>query len=155
VEYDLLVAPGADPMAIKLDIQGGDSTEIASNGDLDVHAAGKRICFRKPTIYQWKQGVRQSIPGKYVLQNNHEIGFELAAYDVAKTLVIDPTLVYSTYLGGNEFDVVKAIAIDAFGNAYVAGTSTSNNFPTTRGVFETTCNIITGSQQCGESFSPS
>ena len=48
------------------------------------------------------------------------------------------SLVYSTYLGGSGDDVTQGIAVDSSGNAYVAGYTTSSNFPTTLGALQTT-----------------
>ncbi|MGH8866028.1 MAG: SBBP repeat-containing protein, partial [Burkholderiales bacterium] len=62
----------------------------------------------------------------------------MAAYDTTKPLVIDPVLVYSTYLGGSGLDLALGIAVDAAGNAYVAGLTDSANFPTTPGAFQPT-----------------
>jgi len=59
-----------------------------------------------------------------------ELGFEVGAYDASLPLVIDPTLVYSTYLGGSGFDYGSGIAVDSAGNAYVTGQTYSTDFPT-------------------------
>src|SRR5262249_35260993 len=75
-------------------------------------------------------GVRQDIQGGYVCRGPQEIGFQLGAYDPSQTLVIDPVLAYSTYLGGSMDDVGNAIAVDSGGNVYVTGDTTSTDFPT-------------------------
>ena len=100
LEYDFIVAPGADPARIRLAIEGAKRLEIAKSGDLIAHLAGGEVRFKKPMIYQEANGKRRSIAGKYTLAEGNRIGFEIAAYDRAKPLVIDPVLVYSTYLGG-------------------------------------------------------
>ena len=77
------------------------------------------------------------IKGKYLLRRGHQASFQVAAYDTTKPLIIDPTLLYSTYLGGTNFDEGSAIAVDASGNAYVTGVTGSVNFPTHRWSLQT------------------
>ena len=81
-------------------------------------------------LYQDSSGVRQSVSGHYVLNADGQVGFAVGPYDTSKSLVIDPTLSYSTYLGGSDSDVPGAIAVDASGNAYVTGVTYSTDFPT-------------------------
>ena len=97
LEYDFIVAPGAEPARIRLAIEGAKRLEIAKSGDLIAHLAGGEVRFKKPVIYQEANGKRRSIAGEYTLAAENRIGFEIAAYDRAKPLVIDPVLAYSTY----------------------------------------------------------
>src|SRR5206468_2466155 len=87
------------------------------------------VYLRKPTIYQMTAGVRREIAGRYELTGNNRVGFEVGPYDRSQTLVIDPVLSYSTYLGGSAQDNGRAIALDSAGNAYVTGATASTNFP--------------------------
>jgi hypothetical protein len=150
LEYDFVVQPGADFSRIVLDV-GVEPTpdqahqallQIAENGDLLVGAEGGQIILQKPTIYQpganngRRTADKQIIEGKYVLVGAHQVGFQVAAYDHSKPLVIDPTVVYSTYLGGNLWDEGNAIAVDASHNAYLTGKTVSADFPTTTGAFQ-------------------
>ena len=138
LEYDFVVAPGADPKKIVLDFKGADKVEIDARGDLVLQAPGGDIRQHKPIIYQEIDGIRQEIAGGYVRKGANCVGFEVAAYDTTRLLVIDPlVLAYSTYLGGNGFDGAAGIAVDPDGNAYVTGFTTSTDFPTTLGVFDT------------------
>ncbi len=145
LEYDFIVAPGADPEPIQLEIQGADQLEIDATGDLVLHFASGQVRLRKPLIYQNRggqnrggqktsgqegAGIRQEIAGGYVLLGSHQVGFEIEAYDPTQPLIIDPVLVYSTFLGGDFEDFGKDIAVDAAGNAYVTGETGSTNFPT-------------------------
>ncbi|MBA2302255.1 MAG: SBBP repeat-containing protein, partial [Acidobacteria bacterium] len=140
LEYDFVVHPGADPGAIALDIQGANSVTIDAQGDLVLRTAGGEIRQPKPRIYQEINGRRRQIPGGYVLHQPSQIGFEVDDYDTNRPLVIDPVLVYSTYLGGNRGDFAEATEVDAAGNAYVTGYTASNDFPATAGAFDTTYN---------------
>jgi len=89
-------------------------------------------------IYQEIDGVRREIDGGYIRKGAKRVGFQLAAYDTTRSLVIDPVLAYSTYLGGSGFDESHGIAVDAGGNAYVIGSTGSADFPTTSGAFQST-----------------
>src|SRR5260221_1693331 len=131
LEYDFVVAPGADPKKIVLRFKGADKLEINSQGELVLHAAGGEILQRKPVIYQQINGVRQEISGSYVRKGANRVGFEVAAYDRNRPPVIDPiVLSYSTFIGVCFRGT--AITVDADGNAYVTG-SASSNLPTTAG----------------------
>ena len=128
LEYDFLVAPGADPNGIVIGFQGAERLEIDAQGELVLHVAGDVIRQRVPVIYQETDGVRTKIEGRYVLKDKHRVGFQVAAYDLARPLVIDPVLVYSTYLGGSGSEQALGIAVDAAGAAYVTGFTTSADF---------------------------
>src|SRR5216117_574822 len=129
LEYDFVVSPGADPERIVLGFQGAERLEINAEGELVLHAAGGVIRQRVPVIYQEIDGVRTKIEGRYVLKDAHRVGFQVAAYDPSRPLVIDPTLVYAaTYLGGNDADFGSGIAVDAAGAAYVTGQTFSTDF---------------------------
>src|SRR5438046_915685 len=130
LEYDFVVAPGADPNRIVLGFQGAERLEINAEGELVLHAAGEVIRQRVPVIYQEINGVRTKIEGRYVLKDAHRVGFQVAAYDQNRPLVIDPTLVYATYLGSSGWDYGSGIAVDAAGSAYVTGSTSSADFPT-------------------------
>jgi hypothetical protein len=137
LEYDFVVARGADPKKIVLGFQGAERLEIDAQGELVLHAAGGAIHQRKPFIYQEIDGVRREIDGGYVLKGANRVGFQVAAYDSTRPLVIDPVLVYSTFLGGSDFELGSGIAVGSGGNAYVTGCTASLDFPTTSGAFQT------------------
>jgi len=130
LEYDFVVAPGADPHAIKLAFKGASHIEVSPAGELVLHTANGDIRMHKPVIYQEVQGVRKPISGSYELKEGQTVGFQVAAYDADIPLVIDPVLVYSTYLGGSRGDTGNDIAVDQRGQAYVAGFTNSTDFPT-------------------------
>src|SRR2546423_12185299 len=122
LEYDFILAPGADPNKIVLGFKGADKLEIDAQGSLVLHASGGDISQHKPIIYQDVDGVRREIAGGYVRKGANRVGFRLAAYDTTRALVIDPiVLSYSTYLGGSGDDSGGGIAVDAGGNAYGTG----------------------------------
>jgi hypothetical protein len=126
LEYDFLVAPGANPGLIRLSIQGAQSVALDGQGNLVLHEAGGDVIEQAPVVYQDVGSVRQSVAGKFVLQGN-TVGFQVGAYDPSRPLVIDPTLSYSTFIGGRS-SAMFAIAVDSTGDAYVTGTSNSEPF---------------------------
>ena len=101
LEYDFVVAPGANPKPIRLQFAGAKKLDLTADGDLTVSAANGQIAFHKPVIYQVKDGLRQPVDGQFALLAKNAIGFTLGQYDHSKPLVIDPVLTYSTYLGGS------------------------------------------------------
>ena len=129
LEYDFIVAPGANPNRIKISFRGARKMSVNRKGDLILRARGGKVRLLKPVIYQEHNGVRKEIRGRYVRRGKRRIGFRVAAYDRSKPLVIDPVLVYSTYLGGGSFETPSSIAVDSSGAVYVTGHTTSSNFP--------------------------
>ncbi len=135
LEYDFVVAPGADPRAIRLAFTRATSLRVDDDGALVLALAGGDIRQPAPFVYQETDGIRASIPARYVIKDRHAVAFEVGAYDRSRPLVIDPTLVYSTYLGGSCSigDSGTGVAVDSGGNAYVTGYTTSGDFPVTTG----------------------
>src|SRR5207302_1335017 len=131
----------ADPGRIVLGFQGAERLEIDAEGELVLHAAGGIIRQRVPVIYQEIDGVRTKIEGRYVLKDAHRVGFQVAAHDQSRPLVIDPTLIYSTYLGGSDVEYGMGIAVDAAGAAYVTGYTSSTDF--TAGCTDS-CTVLNG-----------
>lgn len=128
LEYDLIVQSGADPGTIALRIEGADALAVDADGDLVLQAAHATIRQRRPVVYQDVGDERRGIDGAYVL-DGQDVRFALGSYDAARPLVIDPVLVYSTYLGGSGGERGNAIAVDGQGNVYVAGSTQSSDFP--------------------------
>ena len=133
LEFDFVVAPGANPSAIGVKIEGKGQLVVTKNGNVRVKSGDESFELRHPAIYQMYGGKKQLVSGGFVRRSNRLIGFQLGAYDHHRQLVIDPTLAYSTYLGGNGTDDGWGIAVDATGNAYIVGQTTSTNFPTLNG----------------------
>lgn len=149
LEYDFEVSPGADPSQIALRFGGPEKTRLDGSGNLILASAGGEIRLKAPDIYQEFGAEKRAVAGRYVVRHDGDVGFELAAYDRRRALVIDPVLTYSTYFGGSGSEACSAIAgiviagvtsppsgcpavaIDASSNMYLAGTTTSADFPLT------------------------
>ncbi len=129
LEYDFRLAPHAHPSQIAIDFSGADSVRLNANGDLLIAFGERTITQRAPIAYQRVGGGRRAVESAYVLEGSTAT-LELGSYDRSRPLVIDPTLVYSTYLGGNANDFINAIAVDSSGAAYLSGHTVSTDFPT-------------------------
>jgi hypothetical protein len=146
LEYDFVVAPGSDPAAIKVSFAGAPKVRLdGQTGDLVLSTAKGDVRFHKPVAYQTEGEQSSADDGKrlvdssFVLDAKNRVSFQLGSYDHGKALVIDPTLGYSTYLGGTGNDYATSLVVDSTGNAYVTGYTASANFPTTAGSFQTSC----------------
>ena len=129
IEYDFVVAPGADPRAVVLAFDGAREVRLDDAGDLVLATAAGELRLRRPVIYQETGGGRRPIEGGYVLDGRPRALPRGRVGLVSRPLVIDPVLGYSTYLGGASNDEGLGIAVDAAGNAYVTGTTISADFP--------------------------
>ena len=157
LEYDFVVAPGASTARIALGFAswseglasaGATVRGIDSNGDLVLAVDGSEVRFNKPIAYQLPRIIADSlviaesgrafsdhghprtiIESHWVMRPDGLVGFEMGPYDHRRPLVIDPTLAYSTFLGGSGADTGNAIAVDGAGNAYIAGATMSTDFP--------------------------
>jgi hypothetical protein len=128
LEYDFIVAPGADPNAIAIDFKGVDSLTVNEAGDLVLATSGGSFVQQKPVVYQDVDGERRIIAGRYAIDGTRAT-FKIASYDPSRPLVIDPTLAYATFFGGKDFDYGNSIAVDSQGNAYVVGFFYLSDFP--------------------------
>lgn len=127
LEYDWVVEPGADPRQIRMVFDGADRLRIDSRGDLVITAGGNEYRHKRPVAYQEIAGSRVLVSGTWSL-HGREGSFRLGTYDRNRTLVIDPTLIYSSYYGGNGADYAYAAAVDSIGNTYIAGSIGSAGF---------------------------
>ena len=132
-EYDLVVSPGADPGRIVLEFVGVEGLTLHPSGDLSFEVGETRVRKRRPRIYQEFGAQRTYVEGSYRLLGNDRVGFIVGAYDPTRTLVIDPVLIVSTYLGGDYIDGGFDVALDKGGNIYVTGLTRSADFPVFEG----------------------
>jgi uncharacterized repeat protein (TIGR01451 family) len=135
LEYDFLVAPGADPATIRVRFDGAERVEVDSRGDLLVHVSGgEPLRQQAPISYQVIDGTRHEVESRYVTLGANDVGFAVGAYDRREPLTIDPVLIYSTFFGGTAQERAYDIALDPAGNIYITGSSTSTGtLPVTPG----------------------
>jgi len=129
LENDFVVRPGSDPKSIRMNIDGASRLVVDASGDLVVSAGEGEVRFKHPVAYQEIDGHRKVVEARYELAGNREVKFKLGPYDRESTLVIDPVLVYSTFVGGTGGDVAFGIAVDIAGEAFITGNTNSSNFP--------------------------
>lgn len=129
LEYDFVLKPGADAGAMRLSLGGAKRVRINRAGELVLETANGEVVLRRPEAYQGSAARRRSVKVSYV-RRGAEIGFEVGKYRRDEVLTIDPVLVYSTYLGGSGGDVGYGVGVDSGDNTYVAGVTSSTDFPT-------------------------
>ena len=134
LEYDYVLAAGADPDQVRLKLGGPRSIRLSTSGDLIIDVKGSRFLLRKPQAYQTGKNGKEWVRARYALYATNLVGLKVGAYDHHQPLIIDPVLSYSTYLGGSGGDTGAAVSVDSSGNMYLVGTTSSLDFPTTAGV---------------------
>ena len=151
LEYDLVIQPGGDPRRIQFDIAGARSIRVADNGDLVLSAGVDEVRWKRPSIYQSTGGARATVEGAFQVSGNR-VSFRVGPYDRSLPLVIDPTLSYSSYLGGPGNEAAVFATTDSSGNVYVVGGTTTTNMPATPGAFQTAYGGETIDNLSGDGF---
>ena len=138
LEYDLVVAAGADPEQIRFRVAGDQKPILDASGNLQLDGKDGKISLDRPMLYQDIDRGKKAIAGAFVQVAENEFAFKVSGYDRTKPLIIDPTinLVYSTYMGGRHPDDAYDIALDAAGNSYIVGASASGDFPTSGNAYQ-------------------
>jgi len=135
LEYDFVVLPGANPGVVRLAVAGAEKISQDSNGNLVVHAGQTDLVQHAPIAYQNINGMRHRIRSRFALKGT-QVAFQLGKYDHRRTLIIDPVLSYSTYIGGSGVDIPEWSTLDKNRNLYIAGFTSSIDFPTSAGTFQ-------------------
>ncbi|MBK9125813.1 MAG: SBBP repeat-containing protein [Chloroflexi bacterium] len=134
IQYDFIVAPGADPAQIQLRFDPVDGIALNDAGDLNLILGDRTLTMRAPYSYQTNDGVDYPVESRFVVDDGL-VSFEVGAYDASQPLVIDPVFAYAGYFGGGP----SGVAVDAVGHMYVAGgiSGASSTFPPTGGPYVT------------------
>lgn len=125
-EYDWIVHPGADLSRVALSIRGAGTLGVDRNGNL---TGGGDVLQHAPVLYQVMGGKRQRVAGGFAVEHGTTVRFVAGHFDRARSLVVDPTLVYSDRVGGGNGEGGYSLAVDRAGNTYVTGDTASTNFP--------------------------
>src|SRR5579883_993430 len=141
LEYDFVLQPGADPNRIRVGFSGASSLRITPQGDLEIQTPAGPMTQLRPVAYQEEGGERRPVGGRYVLLAGNTVGFRVDRYDRKQRLVIDPTIVYSTYMGGSLADQINAVSLFSDGRLFIVGQTSSNNIPYIDGAYN---NFISG-----------
>lgn len=145
-EQEFIVKPGADATNVRVAYEGIESLGVNKDGSLLIKAPTGQMRETPPRIYQEIGGHRVAVEGRFNLLTATSYNFQLSPYDAKYPLVVDPTLLYSTFLGGSAGnnletfgtqETATGVTVDASGNAYLSGFTASLDFPVTAGAFET------------------
>jgi beta-propeller repeat-containing protein len=145
VEYRFDVPPGADPRAIRMRYRGADDVAVEGDGrSLRVRTGGRTLREQGLQCFQEIEGARRDVTCSYDVRQDPGGGFDVALalgpYDRTRALIIDPSIDWSSYLGGSNSDSGYGVTVDASANVYVTGDTTSSDFPPTGG-FDSTLGI--------------
>ncbi|MBM3810210.1 MAG: hypothetical protein FJW20_01115 [Acidimicrobiia bacterium] len=135
MEFDFVVAPGTDPNVISIALEGATQVTEDGDGNLRLRSGLGEMTWQKPRLYQTKERGRTRVEGRYRLNGKGELGFEVGRYDPSLPLVIDPVIVYSTFLGRTMPDGAGRVVVDANGNSYFTGLTYDDIFPVSAGTF--------------------
>ncbi len=139
LKYDIKVRPGGDPGDVLLGYEGAQRLEL-EGGDLLVHTPADTVRELAPVAYQDSKEDLVQVPVRYTIQEGSHVGFEVGKFDPSTTLVIDPEVSFSTFIGSTQWDEGDCIHVDKNGHIFLAGLTKSPGFPNTTGAFDSTHN---------------
>ena len=142
LQYDFVVKPGADPSRIRMIVSGARSLRTAAGKLIAATACGD-VVMNRPYAYQTVNGRRKQVACSFRLERK-TVAFQVARYDASRPLVVDPKVVFGTYLGGSGDEYATAMGLDAGGSAVICGVVAHASFPTTAGAYDTSLNSANG-----------
>jgi|GEM_PF-1336348 len=125
LEYDFIVAPGADVASIALRLHGADQATVDADGNLHIHSGDRQVLQHKPIVYQQTAQGRKVVDARYTIAGKDLVQFAVADYDRNLPLVIDPVVEFATFFGGVSVLGFRDIELDAAGDVYLLGYSTN------------------------------
>ena len=140
VKYEFTVHPGADPSSIGLGFEGTLGVTLDEKGDLVVRTGAGCVRDESPSSYQCGGDGTSTVESGFVMRGDGTVGFRVGPYDPSRTLVIDPRLIFSSYVGTASDEWVQDCAVDGAGDVYLMGATEGADFPTTTGAVDPTFN---------------
>jgi len=149
LEYDFEVAPRANPRQIRLVFTGAKSIRIEpATGDLLIKTLdGADLRQVRPRIYQQVENQKREVAGRFQLLDHRTVTFALADYDPDRAVIIDPSVVFTTFIEGYSEDFPVAIAADQSGNSYITGFTLSTD-PSTDGAYPLVGGVSVPAKNC-------
>jgi hypothetical protein len=130
LKYDIIVKPEKDASNIAMRYAGAKKLSLTENGELMIETSLGALAERVPSTYLLKSTNKEEITGNYTLIDSVTVGFKVQdKYNSVYPLIIDPELIFSTFLGGSNDEIAHAVGIDSAGYCIVSGTTTSSDFP--------------------------
>jgi hypothetical protein len=137
LEYDLVLAPGADPSAVAMRFEGAQSVRAAADGSLEIATAGGVLRHGRPVAWQEKGGDRRAVDATFAVRDDGTVGYAVRGADPALALVIDPVLTWSSFLGGSSTDALGDMTVAPDGSAVLVGSTGGSDLPVSTGAFRT------------------
>lgn len=135
MKYDIIVNPGADISKIVLRYSGADKLELRDK-QLVIKTSVGEVRELSPYTYQYENNQRKTIAAKYFLTGN-EIRFDVKSYNHNEVLIIDPTLIFSSFSGSGGDNWGFTATYGADGSFFGGGINFGPGFPVTTGAFQT------------------
>lgn len=138
MKYDIVVHPGGNVAAIAMKYTGVEKMQV-KNKELMINTSVGDVKELYPYSYQVKDGARQTVNCKYVVKDNI-VRFKTDGYSVDETLIIDPTLIFSTFTGSTQDNWGYTATPGPDGTFYAGGIGLNlgATFPVSPGAFQTT-----------------
>jgi len=135
LKYEWILQPGADAGLIELEFEGQDKLRV-EGGLLFIETSAGQVIEQRPVAWTERNGVRLPVPCAYKLVGNR-LSYEMKeGYDLEALLVIDPTVVFSSYSGSTGDNFGFTATYDASGHLYGGGMVRSAGYPVTLGVVQ-------------------
>ncbi|MBK8975547.1 MAG: hypothetical protein IPM29_06445 [Planctomycetes bacterium] len=137
LHYDIELEPGAELDRLRIRVTGG-AVRVAADGELCIGTPLGDLRQPPPVTYELlPDGGRRPLACRYVADGDDAFRFAVSGRDPARAAVVDPALLWATYLGGSSLD--RIVAIERSGSdVYVAGVTRSTNFPTSPTAYDRT-----------------